>query len=377
MAIEGPVRELPLSDLLQLLFLSRRTGRLVVRSELSEQTVTLELENGSLTGATATSPETRLGRLLVGSGRATEGQIEDALAVQLSAPGRRLGEILVDRGAVREAEIRRHLRLQVEEAVFDVMRWEAGHLKFDEGEPRPAGVIEVKLPTDIVLMDAVRRLDEWAEVTADASEPDPLPRLAIGANRSGPPLSLQPFEWEVLTKIDGEQSLKQIARGLGRGELEVARAIYRLTSVGVVEIGGVADEPEIDLDPVDVEVKEIESALAAGDLGSASRRLRSLASLRPKSSAFHVLEGRVLHGEGDSGGALRAFERAIEVDPLMAKAYFHFARAACQVGDLKGALNALRTYGRLSDGSMERKRTADRMTAGLSELLEALEEQSE
>src|SRR5690554_5255585 len=123
MAIEGPVRELALSDLLQLLFLSRRTGSLVVRDESGDRAVVLELNTGALTGASTTSPETKLGQLLVGSGRATAGQIEAALGEQRQSPGTRLGEILVRTGAVREAVIRRHLQLQVEEAVFDLLRW--------------------------------------------------------------------------------------------------------------------------------------------------------------------------------------------------------------------------------------------------------------
>jgi hypothetical protein len=376
MAIEGPVRELALTDLLQLLFLSRRTGSLVVRDDVTGQSMVLELENGVLTGASGTSPETRLGRLLVGSGRATDGQIEAALSAQRLTPDRRLGEILVGSGSVREAEIRRQLRFQIEEAVFDLMRWKDGHLRFEEHSPRPVGPIEVRLPTDLVLMDAVRRLDEWTEVTSTAPDPDPLPQLAGGAASADQPLSLEPLEWEVLAKVDGENTLKRIARSLGRAELEVARAIYSLALAGVVEIRshghGVAASNG-GADATEAEVRAAEAALVAGRTEDADRRVRALLALRPGAAPLHVLSGRVLAQRGDWEGAMRTFGRAVELDPLLPTAYYHLARAAIRKGELERASSVLTTYLRLSDGSPTRRVAAERIAKALEQLRGALE----
>jgi len=378
MAIEGPVRELALSDLLQLLFLSRRTGSLIVRDESTSQTVILELEGGTLAGATGTSPETRLGRLLVGSGRATNAQIDAALEEQHVSPGRRIGEILVERGATRVDEIRRHLRFQVEEAVFDVMRWENGHLRFEERPPRPTGAIEVRLPTDAVLMEAVRRLDEWAEVTASAAEPDPLPRLAANGTGNRAPLALQPLEWEVLAKVDGENTLRRIARSLGRPELDVARAIYGLASAGIIEMGSrVGPANGGSSDSVEAEIKAAESALRAGRIGEAERRVQQLLGDRPGIAGLHVLRGRILEARQDWPDAIRTFDRAIEIDPLLPSAYFHLARAATRGGDLKRAGAALSTYARLPDSSTSRRAAAEKMSTALTQLLGALGEVSE
>jgi tetratricopeptide (TPR) repeat protein len=375
MAIEGPVRELALSDLLQLLFLSRRSGNLFVRDDTGGQAVVLELEHGSLTGATGTSPETRLGHLLIGSGRATDGQVRRALGTQQVTPDRRLGEILAELGEVRAAEIQRHLRFQIEEAVFDLMRWKEGHLRFEEGEPRESGLIEVRLATDALLMDAVRRLDEWAEVTASAPNPDPLPRLAIAANGASASLSLQPLEWEVLGKVDGETSLRRIARGLGRGELEVARAIYGLATAGLVEMGSrTALSVDSGSDLMEEEIRAAEAALVEGRVGEAELRVQPLLAMRPGAAALHVLRGRILASRHEWDAAMRTFDRAIEIDPLLPTAYFHLARAAARAGDLGRAGGALGTYQRLPDNSIARRNAAEKMAAGLEQLLGGLEE---
>lgn len=374
MAIEGPVRELALSDLLQLLFLSRRTGSLIVRDEPSNREVVLELNAGALTGATTTSTETKLGRLLVGSGRATEGQIEVALGEQRSSPGSRLGEILVGMGAVREAVIRRHLQLQVEEAVFDLLRWTEGQLRFEERSPRQVGGIEIRLPTDMILMDAVRRLDEWAEVTANAPGPDPLPRLAGGGTAAGAPLSLQPLEWEVLAKVDGVNTLQRIARGLGRPELEVARAIYGLASAGIIEIGSRPTPSSNGKRPgQSKQIEAVETALREGDLEHAARGVAALLTARPEDATVHLLDGRIAERTGDPARAIRAFEEAIDRDPLQPAGYFHLARVLARAGDFRRARQLLGTYQRLPDSSTARRQAAEKIAIGIESILSGLE----
>src|SRR5690606_23160252 len=104
------------------------------------------------------------------------------------------------------------------------------------------------------------------------------------------------------------------------------------------------------------------------------RRVRSLLEVRSDSAAVHVMHGRILDRQGDRSGAVRAFDRAIELDPLMPAGYFHLARAAIEAGDLRRAVSALGTYQRLSDTSAGRVRAAERMAAALDQLLGALEE---
>ncbi|MDR0787582.1 MAG: DUF4388 domain-containing protein [Gemmatimonadota bacterium] len=376
MPIEGPIRELALSDLLQLLFLSRRTGRLIANDGAGGHPVILELDGGALTGASGGAPEGRIGGLLVGSGRATAEQVRTAARLQRDSPGRRIGEILVSLGAVRETELRRHLQLQIEETVFDLLRWTDGQVRFEEG-PRPAPVsIEVRLPTDGVLMEAVRRLDEWTEVTANLPDPDPLPVLAAdpGSGKVGP-LLLEPLEWEVLAKTDGEHTLRWIARALGRSELEVARAVYRLVELGVVEIGARhGGEANTGGTAWEEQLREIGQTLQSGEVDEADRQTSLLLASRPAVAAIHLLRGRILEARGDDAGAIHAMDRAIELDPLLPAAYLHLARVAVRSGDFERGKRALNTCLRLNDSSSEHRALAARLSTALDELIAALEE---
>jgi tetratricopeptide (TPR) repeat protein len=375
MGIEGPIRDLALSDLLQLLFVSRRSGTLLVTGGPGGRRVSLELIDGALSGASGDGPDTRLGRLLVLSGRITEAQLERALAIQRAGDARRIGEILVELGLARPAEVVRQLRFQIEEAVFDLLRWQEGHVHFADARSASPPGLEVRLATDAALMEAARRLDEWSVVTASAVRREPLPRLSTRAGAADTTLSLEPLEWEILAEVDGETPLLAIARRLGRGELEVARALYGLAEAGVLEVDGHAERRgDGGAATARDGLAHAEKALAEGRTDEAEQRAAAIASRYPELAAVHALLGRIRTRRGDWPGAIEALERSIGLDPLTPVTYFHLGRARVRAGYLEGAREALTTALRLGDGSEPHHGAAARMVGGLGELLAALAE---
>src|SRR2546426_7855454 len=78
MAIEGPLRELGIHDVFQLLDLSRKTGVLRVTSELRHNAGTILFEGGAIIFAEIRSNPHRLGALLLRTGKITEADLERA-----------------------------------------------------------------------------------------------------------------------------------------------------------------------------------------------------------------------------------------------------------------------------------------------------------
>jgi hypothetical protein len=87
MAIEGPLRELGIHDVFQLLDLSRKSGTLTVVSELRDNEGQVLFENGRIVSATIRSNPHRLGDLLVRSGRLTDADMAQARAAQGDGTG--------------------------------------------------------------------------------------------------------------------------------------------------------------------------------------------------------------------------------------------------------------------------------------------------
>src|SRR2546425_10508277 len=102
MAIEGPLRELGIHDVFQLLDLSRKTGVLRVTSELRHNAGTIYFRDGTIIFAEIKSNPHPLGALLLRTGKITEADLERARDMQTRQNDpRRLGQILVARSEER------------------------------------------------------------------------------------------------------------------------------------------------------------------------------------------------------------------------------------------------------------------------------------
>lgn len=237
MAIEGPLRELGIHDVFQLLDLSRKTGTLHVTSELRDNSGRVLFRQGRVVGANIKSHPLRIGDLLVRKGRATEADITRALAAQREAGGaRRLGDFLVDFGVISAKELEREVRSQIENVVFDLLSWTEGHFRFEDGgTPEHEGSI-VNISSESLLMEGARRIDEWSRIADRVPSLACIPVLAPVSEDGAPRMDLLPGEWEVLTLIDGTKDLKQIAESLVRSDFDVAKIVYGLVSTGVVEL---------------------------------------------------------------------------------------------------------------------------------------------
>ena len=130
MAIEGPLRELGIHDVFQLLDLSRKTGALRVTSELRDDEGHVLFEGGKIIHASVKSNPTSIERILRQAGRLTYADLAAARALPMQGGG--LGDRLVQAGAVTQKEMERHLHQAIESVVFELMSWREGFFSFEE-----------------------------------------------------------------------------------------------------------------------------------------------------------------------------------------------------------------------------------------------------
>src|SRR5947199_801355 len=125
MPIEGPLRELGIHDVFQLLDLSRKTGVLRVTSELRHNAGTITFEGGAIIFAEIRSNPHPIGALLLRTGKISEADLERARDMQQrQGDKRRLGQILVSLGAITPRELERQVRFQIREVVLELMGWQ-------------------------------------------------------------------------------------------------------------------------------------------------------------------------------------------------------------------------------------------------------------
>lgn len=366
MPIEGPLRELNMQDVLQMLDIARKTGVLTVRSQRMMDEAVVHLVDGELVFASRRRSMRLLGQQLLREGKLTERELERALELQRLDPKQRLGAILVEMGSVDRTELHRQLRFQIEETICDLLTWDEGYFRFEETDDTPAGPVRVRAGS--LLMEGVRRIDEWARLESRVPGPDAIPVLAASGDRGL--IELRPEEWEVLAEIDGERDLRIIASDLGRSAFDVARIVYGLVSVDVVNV---RDRPVNtrgqELRPL---LDEIELLLADGELEAAERRARELQRQYSDRVELPLLAGRALAAQGRLRAAAESFDRAVALDPLSTDAHYQLGLAAARMGELDRALEAWNTFLRLERGGHRRKHVEVAVRA-MSDLKRAIE----
>src|SRR5918999_2713516 len=178
MALEGPLKELHIQDVFQLLDLGRKSGVLRVTSELRQTAATVCFDRGGVVSAALGSDPHPIGARLVRVGKITGEALDRARGMQNSGDDRRLGDILVSLGAISRRELDRQLKAQVEETILELLGWTEGHFRFEEGAPSEALVESPsRIPTEGLLMESARRLDEWSRIEDKVPHLRVVPRL--------------------------------------------------------------------------------------------------------------------------------------------------------------------------------------------------------
>ena len=236
MAIEGPLQDIGIHDVFQLLDLARKSGRLTVRSPARDNEGRVYFDKGAVIHATMRDNPHTLGALLKKAGKISDREIQAAMDAQNDGDGRLLGEILVSQGAVTRRDVDKYMRMQIESVVFDLFSWNEGTFSFaDASDDRVEMDAEVRVSIESLLMEGARRIDEWSRMKDRIPGPQMVPRLAE-LRESDSFIDLRPAEWEVLALIDGSHSLRDIAAELAVSEFEVARTVYGMLSMELIEV---------------------------------------------------------------------------------------------------------------------------------------------
>ena len=336
MAIEGPLRELGVYDVFQLLDLTRKTGALRIRSALRDNDGVVHFRNGRVVGASMRDESHRIGRKLVQAGRVTEEELLGALAIQIQeGETRRIGEILVAMGAISQRELNRQVSRQIEAVVFELLSWSEGYFRFEEGDPESDVVNDdAGLTAEALLMEAARRIDEWARMADRIPNADVVPALSDAESDHTALLDLRPHEWQVLAAVDGVTTVRDIAAMTGLNEFEAARVVYGLLSTNVVTLVNVPAAP-LEEDAL-VHLSDAREASRDGRLTEVVAASERAIRQAPGIAEAHALAGLALFDLDRLDEADRCLRQAIELEPRL-EWIMAAARLSIRRGDLASA----------------------------------------
>ncbi len=312
MAIKGSLKEASLPDVIQLLFLGRRTGCLSVADR--QRHGSIFFDEGWITYAAITNRRDRLGDMLLATGTVTRAQLDQALALQDTAPGRRIGDMLVNLGILAPEGLRRFVRLQIEEAVYSLFAWNTGTFSFEAGvRPDSEDLLE-KINPESLLLEGARRVDEWSLIEKKIPSFD-LIYAVLEGQVEGHQSEFTEAQRRILPLLDGRRDLRAVIDGSGLSEFEAGQALYGLVTAGLAHKVGASSmaAPSRMLEAQIEEHRNLGVAFYRTDmLDEALREFRRVAELRPSEGSAPFYLGLIAARQRQWAEAADHFRQALD-----------------------------------------------------------------
>ncbi|HEX3273424.1 MAG TPA: DUF4388 domain-containing protein [Gemmatimonadales bacterium] len=309
MAIKGSLKEASLPDVIQLLFLGRRTGCLALADRHNFGTI--YLDEGHIVYSAIVNRRDRLGDILVRNGRISAEQLEQAIARQGGERESKLGEILVELGHLSREELESYMRLQIEEAVYYLFTWTSGTFNFEAGVRPEQEDFLVRINPEFLLLEGARRVDEWSLIEKKIPSFDLI--FAVDPahiGESAPELSAE--QQRLVPLLDGSRDVQAVIDASGLIEFEVGKALYGLITAGFAHRVGTsaAAAPRVNDSRVDEHRNLGIAFYKAGMLDEGLREFRRVTDLRPADASAPFYLGLIAIRQGRWDEAVSALTQA-------------------------------------------------------------------
>jgi len=220
---------MPFADLLQWVSQSRKTGTLVIEGEKYAKKV--YFREGKVIAAASDNPKEFLSFYLVGWGYVSEDELQELLDMQ-ERHGTMLGELLVIVGRLTREELDNVLRVKTEEAIYELFLWHEGDFRFLANILPAKRFHPLELPVDTLILEGVRRKDEWDRIRAVIPGDDWMPQLVRAVDIK----ALGATELSYLREINGSNSITKIALACRTSVFPIANFVYMGMKQGLFQL---------------------------------------------------------------------------------------------------------------------------------------------
>jgi Domain of unknown function (DUF4388) len=237
--LQGSLQEFGLVEILQMMEMENMSGAIHLR-QTSDRVGIVYFKEGKLAGCS----ELDAGALTLGDvfqqlSMAVAPQIEAAFQRQLQdAFGKRIGERLIEMRVITEGQLREALRTKALWIIRDIGLWKDGSYEFaaipDGKNILPYGEEPLGLDVMRVTMEMVRYSDEWEKLQ------NFLPQRMQTCLQMAPAIpyamSFDARTLELLGAVNRYHSVRKVASGTRRPELDVARDLAQLVQARLVYV---------------------------------------------------------------------------------------------------------------------------------------------
>ncbi len=234
MALRGNLGDFSIAQLLNLINLARKTGTLTV--ERSGKRAELAFREGRLIHATVDGDGSQLAAALLRSGLITEEHARTIASRAGDRGDKELGLLLVSAGYVSRDDILQSVRSHILDNVYPLFTWSDGRFRFESGLPTDDDVITVPIHLENVIMQGIRRLEEWEQLQEELPDLDVSLKFADRPRANLRDINLNVEEWRVISFINPRNTIRQIAHYNNLSDFRIRKIVYGLLQAGLVEL---------------------------------------------------------------------------------------------------------------------------------------------
>lgn len=233
MPIEGDLKSLNLSSVMQLIAQENLTG--VLKIKRRNEVVDIGFSSGQVTGAFYEKGDKveRMEKYLVRSGIIGKNVYELVEEIH-SETKRPVMNIILEDKYVTQTQVESLIKFKIQEVIDEIFTWNDGAFKFEQSSIiYPKSMIKIRMNTEGLILEAARRFDEWSKISKSITSGDIVFRKV-----ERPELKLKPSveEERILALLNGHRSVEDMIEISGLGKFRTYSFIYRLLSTGQIEM---------------------------------------------------------------------------------------------------------------------------------------------
>jgi hypothetical protein len=215
------------------LYVERQSGLLHLTR--AEERRSVRFRKGHIVHADTTAAEDHMGEVLVRKGLLSAADLGRATA-RVMREHKRLGQVLQELRILDEHLLEDALALHVREVMRKAFGWEAGGYSF---EVQPAERLHedatLRVFTGELILEAARSVRDPAAVRRALGNADRLIALTPDPVLRFQQITLSRDENDVLARVDGTRTLRQLVTALSLPPEETERSVLGLLCLGMVE----------------------------------------------------------------------------------------------------------------------------------------------
>ena len=324
MALIGSIEEIGITDILQLLALSQKTGILTVRNERNEEVGVIYLKDGRISYGMLRN--VGLEDRLIQEGRVSQAEVHQMKSTMKA--GESIEDALLRSKLLDVLDMRKYLRRFAEETIYLLCGQKKGIFQFERRNPPLNPDLSLYLKTDTLIIESSRRMDEWNRIRERLPSPESVLELSPN-HRNWKERSPKPLESTLLSLVEQGKPLQEVYEIMGEG-FTTLNTLYTLLERKVLRISSPTKGKD--------DLKMGRRHLVKGEMEKALEMLEKAVEKGVDEKEAHLFLGDIFLRQEEHQKALQEYETGSRLDPQDPEILLRLGYTNAKVGSLSKAI---------------------------------------